>query len=55
MQILVGSNLWHVDPTFQVQFFYFLSEVFLYVSSGTSKFDFGPKISDENFVKRTIL
>jgi hypothetical protein len=52
---LVGSNLWQADPTFQVQFFYFLSEVLLYVSLGMSKFDFGPKFSHENFVKRTIL
>jgi hypothetical protein len=44
---LVGSNLWQVDPSFQVHFFYFLSEVLLYVSSGTSKFDFGPKLPQE--------
>jgi hypothetical protein len=47
VQSLVGSNPWQVDPAFQVQFFYFLSEVILYVSSGTSKFDFGPKLSQE--------
>jgi hypothetical protein len=44
VQSRVGNNLWQVDPTFKVQFFYFLSEVLLYDSSGTSKFDFGPKL-----------
>jgi hypothetical protein len=47
VQSLVGNNLWQVDPTFQVQFFDFLSEVLLCVSSGTSKFDFGPKLPQE--------
>jgi hypothetical protein len=47
VQSLVGNNLWQADPAFQVQFFYFLSEVLLYVSSGTSKFDFGPKLPQE--------
>jgi hypothetical protein len=47
VQSRVGSNLWQADPTFKVQFFYFLSEVLLYVSSGTSKFDFGPKLPQE--------
>jgi hypothetical protein len=36
--------MWQGDPAFKVQFFYFLLEVLLYDSSGTSKFDFGPKI-----------
>jgi hypothetical protein len=45
VQSLVGNNLWKIDPSFQVQFlFYFLSEVLLYVSLGTSKFDFGLKL-----------
>jgi hypothetical protein len=48
VQSLVGSNLWQADPAIQVQFFDFMSEVFLYLSSGTSKFDFGPKLSQEN-------
>jgi hypothetical protein len=47
VQSRVGNNLWQVDPAFKVQFFYFLSEVLLYVSSGTSKFDFGPKLPQE--------
>jgi hypothetical protein len=47
VQSQVGSNLWQDDPTFRVQFFYFLSEVLLYVSSGMSKFEFGPKILHE--------
>jgi hypothetical protein len=55
VQSLAGNNMWQVDPSFQVQFFDFLSKVLLYVSSGMSKFDFGPKLSPENFVKRTIL
>jgi hypothetical protein len=55
VQSLVGRHLWQADLVFQVQFFDFMSEVLLYVSSGTSKFDFGPKNSQENFVKRTIL
>jgi hypothetical protein len=47
VQSLVGSNLWQVDLAFQVQFFYLLSESLLYVSSGMSKFDFGPKLPQE--------
>jgi hypothetical protein len=44
VQSRVGNNLWQVDPAFRVQVFDFLSEVLLYVSSRTSKFDFGLKI-----------
>jgi hypothetical protein len=47
VQSRVGNNLWQVDPAFRVHFFDFLSEVLLYVSSGTSKFDFGPKLLHE--------
>jgi hypothetical protein len=47
VQSIVGSNMWQVDPTFQVQFFYFLSAFILCVSSGTTKFDFGPKLPQE--------
>jgi hypothetical protein len=42
VQSRVGNNLWQSDPTFSVQFG-FLLEVLLYVPSGMSKFDFGPR------------
>jgi hypothetical protein len=47
VQSRMGSDLWQFDPAFKFQFFYFLSEVLLYDSLGTSKFDVGPKIPQE--------
>jgi hypothetical protein len=47
VQSRVGNNLWQDDPAFRVQFFYFLSEVLLYVPLRMSKFDFGPKFLHE--------
>jgi len=55
VQSLVGSNPRQVDPAFQVLFFYFLSEVLLYVSPGTSKFEFGPKIPQEILEKEQFF
>jgi hypothetical protein len=47
VQSRVGNNLWQVDPSFRVHFFYFISKVLLYVPSGMSKFDFGPEFLHE--------
>jgi hypothetical protein len=46
VQSRVGNNLWQVDPALGFSFG-FLSEVLLYVPSGMSKFDFGPRFMYE--------
>jgi hypothetical protein len=46
VQSRVGNNLWQADPAFKVQFFHYVRSPFVWLSSRTSKFDFGP-----NFLK----
>jgi hypothetical protein len=38
----VGNNLWQVDPTFKFSFLFSVRSPFVWFSSETSKFDFGP-------------
>jgi hypothetical protein len=49
----VGKNLWQADPTLKFNFLLSVRSPFVWFSSRTSEFDFGPNLGI--FLKRTIL